>query len=71
MKRSLEAKGGEFSRRQATKQRRAEESVRIEKAKESEQRARLQEMEEKRKANEVCHRLYLCTLAFISLLLNT
>ena len=49
MKRRLEAKGGDFSRRQATKRRRAEESVRIEKAKESEQRARLQEMEKKEK----------------------
>ena len=55
MKRRLEAMGGEFSRRQATKRRRAEESARIEKAKESEQRACLQEIEERRKADEVCH----------------
>ena len=48
VKRRLEARGGEFSRRQATKRRRAEESARIEKAKESEQRACLQEIEERK-----------------------
>ena len=70
VKRCLEARGGEFSRRQATKRRRAEESVRIENAKESERRARLQEIEEKRKADEVCHGLYLCTHGMPKLLLT-
>ena len=64
MKRRLEARGGEISRRQATKRRRAEELQRIEKAKESEERARLLKTEEKRKVDEVCHTLYLCNLAW-------
>ena len=55
VKRHLEARGGEFSRKQVTKRRRVKESARIEKAKESEQRAHLQEIEERRKADEVCH----------------
>ena len=37
VKRCLEARGGEFSQKQATKQRRVKELVRVEKPKESEQ----------------------------------
>lgn len=70
VKRHLEAKVGEFSRRQATKRRRAEESGRIEETKGSEQRARLQELEERRKTDEVCYVSFNCICIATSYRLN-
>ena len=59
VKRRLKARGEGFARRQATKRRRAEESQRVEQAKEDKERLRLQAIEEQRKADEV--RYFLCS----------